>query len=88
MQPGDYHVLNRSHVRAVQILSPAGDAATEGGAVAGRFDDGALALSRVNMDALRLREEEAIRKMKEYDRTRGKGVTREAQAVFDWFLKT
>jgi protein LSM12 len=87
-QHGDYHVIPKSHVQAVQILSLSSDAATEGGAVAGRFDDNAVALSRVDMDALRGREEAAILKMKEFDRTRGKGVTKEAQDIFDWFART
>ena len=87
-QPGDYHVIPKSHVQAVQVLSLASDAAAEGGAVAGRFDDNAVALSRVDMDALRGREEAAILKMKEFDRTRGKGVTKEAQDIFDWFART
>jgi protein LSM12 len=88
-QPGDYHVIPKSQVQFVQVLSLAGDAATEGGAVTGtRFDEHTMALSRVDMDALRGREEAAIRKMKEWDRTRGKGVTKEAQDIFDWFART
>jgi len=88
-QPGDYHVIPKSQIQFVQVLSLAGDAATEGGAVAGsRFDEHALALSRVDMDGLRSREEAAIQKMKERDRTRGKGVTKEAQDIFDWFART
>jgi hypothetical protein len=87
-QPGDYHVIPKSQVQGVQVLSLASDAATDGGAVAGRFDDAAMVLSRVDTDALRGREEAAIRKMKEWDHTRGKGVTKEAQDIFDWFART
>jgi protein LSM12 len=86
---GDYHVIPMAQVQFVQVLSLAGDAAAEGGAVTGaRFDDPTLSISRIDGDALRGREEAAIRKMKEWDRTRGKGVTKEAQDIFDWFART
>lgn len=37
---------------------------------------------------MKAREEAAIRKMKEKDATRGKGVTKEAQEVFDMIGRT
>jgi len=87
--PGDYHVIPMAQVQQVQVLSLAGDAATEGGAVTGaRLDDLMASISRIDVDALRGREEAAVRKMKEWDRTRGKGVTKEAQDIFDWFART
>jgi hypothetical protein len=86
-QVGDYHVIPKAQIQSVQVLALAGDAATEGGAV-NRFDDQSIAIPRVDTDALREREEAAIRKMKEWDRTRGKGVTKEAQDLFDLFART
>jgi len=73
----------------------ASTASSDGGAVAAVHETATAAagvvvpsFSRADMDVLRAREEAAVRKMKEYDSTRGKGVSREAQEVFDWFMKT
>jgi len=40
------------------------------------------------MEALRQREEKAVQEAKRYEATRGKGVTREAQEVFDHISRT
>ncbi|KAF2670869.1 hypothetical protein BT63DRAFT_423150 [Microthyrium microscopicum] len=77
--PGDFHVIPVAQVASYQILSindttPSTDATPT--------------ISRPEMDALRAREEDTIRKMKEYDSSRGKGVSKEAQEVFDWFRRT
>jgi protein LSM12 len=86
-QPGDYHVIPVSQIQNFQFLSPA----TESNRVHGSelaFEGSSPSISKLDLDALKAREEVAIRKMKEFDATRGKGVTKEAQDIFDWFART
>jgi hypothetical protein len=88
--PGDFRVIPVSQISNFHIISNA----TPDGAVAspstgfGSFSDPSLSISKVDMGALRAREAEAISKIREHDSTRGKGVTKEAQEIFDWFKRT
>lgn len=85
-QSGQYHVIPVSQIQNFQILTtPA-----EGDRVQGSegFEAALPSISRLDLDALKAREVAAIRKMKEFDATRGKDVTREAQDIFDWFART
>lgn len=51
--------------------------------------DGALpSISKVDLDALKAREEQTIREMKRKDAQKGKGVTRDAQEIFDFIART
>ena len=51
--------------------------------------DGALpSISKVDLDALKAREEQTIREMKKKDAQKGKGVTKEAQEIFDTIART
>jgi hypothetical protein len=84
-KPGNYHVIPVSQIQNFQIVSAAGDGEEER---TNGFDAALPSISRLDLDALRAREEAAIRKMKEFDATRGKGVTKEAQEIFDWFART
>src|ERR1700760_3649900 len=63
--PGDFHIIPVSQVAGFQILSLASSGSD--GAAGGQsgFVDAVPSISRLNMDALRAREESAIRKMKE-----------------------
>lgn len=49
------------------------------------FVDALPPLGRLDIEGLRRKEAQAIAKMREFDATRGKGVTREAQEIFDHF---
>ena len=84
--PGDFHIIPVSQIANFQIMS----LASSDGAVGGQsgFADALPSISHINIEALRGREEAAIRKMREHDSTRGKGVSKEAQEIFDWFRRT
>lgn len=76
-----------SHIKSFELLSlPTGSDRAEG---SGPGFEGALpSIARLDLGALKMREEAAIRKLQEKDAMRGKGVTREAQEVFDWLART
>jgi hypothetical protein len=82
-QPGNYHIIPVSQIQNFQLLSTGAEEERAPG-----FDAAVPSISRVDLDALRAREEAAIRKMRDFDATRGKGVTKEAQEIFDWFART
>ncbi|KAF2001447.1 hypothetical protein P154DRAFT_521827 [Amniculicola lignicola CBS 123094] len=83
-QPGDYHIIPFAHIISFELIGP-----SERVAESGPGFDGALpSISKVDLDALRAREEQTIREMKKKDAMKGKGVTREAQDVFDFVAKT
>ncbi|KAF2106300.1 anticodon-binding domain-containing protein [Lophiotrema nucula] len=83
-QPGDYHIIPFAHILSFEIIGP-GERAAE----AGPGFDGALpSISKVDLDALRAREEQTIREMKKKDLQKGKGVTKEAQDIFDTIART
>jgi hypothetical protein len=42
----------------------------------------------VDLDALKAREEQTIRDMKKKDAQKGKGVSKEAQEIFDFIART
>jgi hypothetical protein len=87
---GDFRVVPLSQIRDFQILSTG----TADGAVAppstgfSQLSDPSLAIGKIDMGPLRAREADAIAKLREHDSTRGKGVTKEAQEIFDWFKRT
>ena len=84
--PGNYHVLCFSSIQSYELLSLPTEADRAEGYGPG-FDGALPSIEKLDMAALRAREEEAIRKLKEQDRRRGKGVTKEAQALFDDLIK-
>ena len=45
-------------------------------------------IAKVDMAALMAREEQTIREMKKQDQQKGKGVSREAQEIFDAVSRT
>jgi protein LSM12 len=79
-QPGDYHIIPASRIQSFQVISPAPSNA-----------DGASAtppLQALDTRALKAREANAVAKLQEAESKRGKGVTREAQDIFDAFSRT
>jgi len=85
--PGNYRIIPVAQISGFQIVTADANGAVSAPTPIG-FGDVVPSIARVDIDALRAREEEAVRKLKEYDGTRGKGVTREAQEIFDWFKRT
>lgn len=79
-QPGDYHVIPFTRIASCQVLSP-----QQGG-------DGTIAnalppIGPVDIKQLQKREQARIEQLKAVESDRGKGVTREAQAIYDAFKR-
>ncbi len=86
-QPGDYHIVPVSRIQSFQLLALPQDTARADGSSTG-FDGVVPSIGRVDTKALEAREQAAIRKMKERDAARGRGVGREAQEIFDALART
>jgi hypothetical protein len=72
-QPGDFHIIPFAHIISFEILG---------------FDGAMPSISKVDLAALQAREEQTIREMKKKDAQKGKGVSREAQELFDAISRT
>jgi len=83
----DIHIIAVSNIQDFQILSISDKKDSEEGS-ASNAEAGLPPVTKIDIAALRAREEAAIRKAKERDAQRGKGVTKEAQEIFDWFART
>lgn len=82
-QPGDYRMINVSAIQSFQVLSLA--PGTEGGD--GSFATAQPPIGPVDIKRLKERERARIDQLKEAERNRGRGVTKEAQAIFDSFKR-
>lgn len=82
-QAGDYHVIPISRIQSFQVVSLS-NAAEQG---ANGFATAQPPIGPVDVKRLEERERAKINKLKEEDRNRGKGVTTEAQAIFDSFRR-
>lgn len=80
LQPNDFHVVPVSRIQKLDILS------LSPGTSFG-FDASFLNTLKVDTKGTKAREEAAIRKLKEADARRGKGVGKDAQAIFDSFAR-
>ncbi|KAF2478095.1 uncharacterized protein BDR25DRAFT_299807 [Lindgomyces ingoldianus] len=83
-QPGDYHIIPFAHILSFDLVGP-GERVPESGP---GFDGALPSISKVDLEALKAREERTIREMKQKDAMRGKNVTREAQDIFDFIART
>lgn len=83
-QPGDYHIIPFAHIESFEILG-SGERAPE--STAG-FDGALPSISKVDIAALQAREDQTIREMKKKDAQKGKGVSPEAQELFDAISRT
>ncbi|KAF9696318.1 hypothetical protein EKO04_005259 [Ascochyta lentis] len=83
-QPGDYHIIPFAHILSFEIIG-LGERAPESNA---GFDGAIPSIAKVDMAALMAREEQTIREMKKKDAQKGKGVSREAQEIFDTISRT
>lgn len=79
-QPGDYRIIPVSRIESFQVIS-----AVENGDAS--FATAQPPIGLVDIARLRQREQAKINKLKEEDSNRGKGVTKEAQAIFDSFRR-
>ncbi|KAL4867258.1 hypothetical protein BDV12DRAFT_171577 [Aspergillus spectabilis] len=83
--PGNYHIIPISRIQSFQILSLAPSSQI---AESPSFSDAIPSLHALDIRALKNREASAIAKIQEGEARRGKGVTREAQDLFDAFSRT
>lgn len=86
--PGDYRIIPISRIQSFQLLSLV--PSSNGTAVAdgAPFSDALPAIHALDVRALRNREAAVVGKLQEKEARRGKGVTGEAQDLFDRFSRT
>lgn len=78
-QPGDYHIIPLSKIQSFTIISLA--ETTDG------FTNAIPQITKVDTKKLKAREETRIRKLQEEERKRGKGVSAEAQSLYNFLDK-
>jgi protein LSM12 len=83
VEPGDYHVIPVSRIQSFQVQSLPSTA--DNGASS--FAAAQPAIGPVDVKRLEERERAKINKLKEAEQHRGKGVTKEAQAIYDSFKR-
>lgn len=82
-QPSDYRIIPISRIQTFHIVSLAsGDNARESGIASAKPN-----ISAVDTRRLEKRCEERVRALKEQEKNRGKGVSKEGQAIFDAFKR-
>jgi len=84
-QPGDYHIIPISRIHSFQLIALPPSVSTADGA---SFTDAYPPLHPLDIRALKARESSTVAKIQEREARRGKGVTREAQDLFDAFSRT
>lgn len=84
-QSGDYRIIPVSRIQSFQLLSLAPSATSSDGP---SFSDAVPSVHALDIRALKAREAAAVGKLQEDEKRRGKGVTREAQDLFDAFYRT
>lgn len=83
-QSGDYHVIPVSRIQAFQLLALPSSNSSD----APSFTDAQPSIQALDTRALKAREAKAIGEAMDREARRGKGVTREAQDLFDAFSRT
>jgi protein LSM12 len=82
-QPGDYRIIPISRIQSFQIVSLAsGNDVSESGIAAAKPN-----VTEVDVKRLERRVTDRVQALKEQEKSRGKGVTKEAQAIFDAFQR-
>jgi hypothetical protein len=76
-QPGDYHIIPVQHISSFDIVSLDSNAAKQ------TITTVQPPIAPVDIKKLREREEAKIRQLREQEANKGKGVSREAQQIFD-----
>ncbi|KAF2835174.1 hypothetical protein M501DRAFT_1020167 [Patellaria atrata CBS 101060] len=81
-QPGDYHIIPVTHIRSFELISLSQE--SDGGS---GFEHAIPAITKVDLDFVRAREAAAVKKLKEKEAMRARGVSKEAQELFEFLLK-
>lgn len=88
-QPSDFHVIPVARIQSFQLLSlPTQASPTSNADGAAPFANAHPAIYPLDIKSLRSREAAAIARLQEREQRRGKGVTKEAQDLFDAFSRT
>ena len=82
-QPGDYHIIPVARIQSFQVISLASTA--EAGT--NSFASAKPPIGPVDVKRLEERERAKINQIKENEQNKGKGVSKEAQAIFDSFKR-
>lgn len=82
-QSGDYHVIPVSRIQSFQLLTLPSTSSESPS-----FTDAQPTIQALDTRALKTREIKAVSEILEREARRGKGVTREAQDIFDAFSRT
>ncbi|KAK2740278.1 hypothetical protein FQN57_006158 [Myotisia sp. PD_48] len=98
LQTGDFHILPIARVHTFQLLSmppqsisassPSSSSSPNSADPTTPFANAQPSIHSLDIRALRNREATAIAKLRELEAQRGKGVSKEAQALFDAFRRT
>lgn len=83
-QTGDYHVIPVSRIQSFQLLNLPSSNSSESPS----FADAVPPIQALDARALKMREAKAVGEALDREARRGKGVTREAQEIFDAFSRT
>lgn len=83
-QSGDYHVIPVSRIQSFQLLTLPSSSSSEPPS----FTDAQPSIQPLDARALKTREAKAIGEAMDREARRGKGVTREAQEIFDAISRT
>ncbi|KKZ67857.1 hypothetical protein EMCG_06488 [[Emmonsia] crescens] len=87
--PGDYHIIPISRIHNFQLLSlPPNSASSSPAEQNPSFTNAYPSIYPLDIRALKSREAAAISKLHEREQRRGKGVSKEAQDLFDAFSRT
>lgn len=86
VQAGDYHIIPISRIQNFQLLSlaPSASLSTD----QATFTNTTPSLHALDIRALKNREAAAVTQLQERELRRGKGVSKEAQDLFDAFSRT
>jgi len=80
---GEFHLIPISCIQSFDVLSFARSESSGQG-----FDTALPSIGCVDIKAVKAREEAAIRKLKEKEAMRGKGVSKGGQDIFDALART
>ncbi|KAG5300057.1 Lsm12p-like protein [Histoplasma capsulatum G186AR] len=87
--PGDYHIIPISRIHNFQLLSlPPHSASSSPTEQTPSFANAYPSIYPLDIRALKNREAAAVSKLHEREQRRGKGVSKEAQDLFDAFSRT
>lgn len=88
-QPGDYQVIPISKLQSFQLLALAPEviSATQDGGVIS-FENAVPEIKPVDWAAIQRRERAAIERVLKKERARGRGVSKEAQSIYDALSRT